>query len=397
MKEFLTSVSYPFLREDGVILVSQEMSLEPLGNEHLKPMWTQVEKNRDHLGQFLFWAKKCNKDEFCQYIETAAANFTANRERHYAIVLSNKEYKHQIIGSVSLVFDQLNISPGVANLGYYLFQEFCGKGYMHEALQALCAITYTNDLVERFELRIHQQNLASKNVALKLNAKYEGELRNFHGHTYYQFAYVLPDDFIQQNQFINDKLANPNDVEIAPFDLQFSQEHHLKTLKGATEEIAVIKELQAISATNNLLQAKQERNLQEANASLQHYLEQSQEEATTPVETAQAEQQSQATSQTPADAQEAEQAANPDPSDVVAQETSQAKDTSVSTTVETTLEQEEVTSEASTIASKAATTAATTATEKEAVLGAAEQATKETAQADAKEKDTSLEANAKAK
>ncbi|RIY32734.1 hypothetical protein CJP74_03775 [Psittacicella melopsittaci] len=244
MKEFLSSISYPALRENGEILVSPTLTLEPITLEHAKQMWPKVKENLEFFAKFLPWARNTNKELFSQYIEKCEANYRNGSERVYAIRANVDKFKNAIVGCISL---QLKFAPGVkvgnAELGYYLFEEATGRNFIHESAQALCAITYTHDNVQRFAIYIDKENTSSRNVAVKLNAKFEGELRNYFGRTYCLYSYVLPDDFIQQNQLINDRLSEGNSgLTIEPFALE----------GGEFEELAQASR----QATDNLNQAQ---------------------------------------------------------------------------------------------------------------------------------------------
>ncbi|RIY37922.1 GNAT family N-acetyltransferase [Psittacicella gerlachiana] len=246
MREFLTSISYPSLNEDGSILVSPELSLEPIKVDHVKEMWPQVKESQEHLARFLPWAENASKESLTQYFAKCEEDFVANTNRVYAIRVNNHLFKKQVVGCISLKLNFVGKNyPGNAELGYYLFQDATGHNFTHEAVQALCTVTYTHDNVQRFEIKVRVENTASRNVALKLNAKFEGELRNYFGQDYCLYSYVLPDDFIQQNQLINDRLVEGEGLAIAPFSIENLEEVNVEELAEATRQ-----------ATNNLNQAE---------------------------------------------------------------------------------------------------------------------------------------------
>lgn len=270
MRKILTSVSYPTVLEDGVILASPEITLEPAAPSHIKEVYPLIDRNREFLSQFLPWAATTTKENLTSFIESSVNDFINERARVYYIRVTNSILKKQIVGCVSLNSLHKNPKPGRADLGYYLFSEFTGNGYMHEAVQALCAVTYTHDQVERFEIRPRKDNAASRNVALKLNAKYEGELRNVHGHDCILYAYILPDDFIQQNSYINRTLCEEQGqgLSIEPFDIRFTRETQIDAISNHNLALD-LKDIAAKTAAMELAEQVKEKNLSAAQESLQ--------------------------------------------------------------------------------------------------------------------------------
>ncbi|RIY33844.1 hypothetical protein CKF54_02065 [Psittacicella hinzii] len=266
MKEFLSSISYPSLKEDGTILVNPEISLEPLTPEHFSQMWSSIQENQTFLAKFLPWARVVTKDSFAQHLERSEELFRKNTVRNYAIRVNNSSFKKEIVGSISLkdiTFLVGDNSPGNASLGYYLFEKATGRNFMHEAAQALCAITYTHDNIQRFSIIVDKENTASRNVALKLNAKFEGELRKYHGKSHLLYSYVLPDDFIQQNELINERLTLSEGLTIQPFDLELNVEELAEVTKQARENL---NHAEAHSAVSRLVEQSKARAIEEFSA-----------------------------------------------------------------------------------------------------------------------------------
>lgn len=80
-----------------------------------------------------------------------------------------------LIGSCCLF--HLDHANRRAEMGYELHRSAWGRGYMHEALQALLAFAFSNMGLNRIEADIHPDNLASARTAERLGFLREGLLR----------------------------------------------------------------------------------------------------------------------------------------------------------------------------------------------------------------------------
>ncbi|HEY8025121.1 MAG TPA: GNAT family protein [Burkholderiaceae bacterium] len=80
-----------------------------------------------------------------------------------------------LIGSCCL-FD-LDRENRRGEIGYELHRSYWGRGYMHEALQALLDFAFSTMLLNRIEADIHPDNLASARTLERLGFQREGFLR----------------------------------------------------------------------------------------------------------------------------------------------------------------------------------------------------------------------------
>jgi ribosomal-protein-alanine N-acetyltransferase len=80
-----------------------------------------------------------------------------------------------IIGTVTLF--NLNVSNGRAELGYAMGRPYWGKGYMHEALQALLAHAFEVLELRRLEADVDPRNVPSIRTLERLGFQREGFLR----------------------------------------------------------------------------------------------------------------------------------------------------------------------------------------------------------------------------
>lgn len=80
------------------------------------------------------------------------------------------------IGSIG-VFRQENIHTRTAELGYYLAEEYWGKGIMTEAVRAICKRIFAETDILRIYAEPFSYNTGSRRVLEKAGFRYEGILR----------------------------------------------------------------------------------------------------------------------------------------------------------------------------------------------------------------------------
>ncbi|MDE6389216.1 MAG: GNAT family N-acetyltransferase [Lachnospiraceae bacterium] len=90
----------------------------------------------------------------------------------FAIMADNK-----VIGSIG-VFRQENIHRRTAELGYYIAEEYWGKGIMTEAVKQICEYVFDKSDIIRIYAEPFAYNEASCRVLEKAGFQYEGTLRS---------------------------------------------------------------------------------------------------------------------------------------------------------------------------------------------------------------------------
>ena len=94
------------------------------------------------------------------------------RDSAFAVSVDNK-----VIGSIG-VFRQENIHKQTAELGYYIAEEYWGKGIMTEAVKQICAYVFGSSDIIRIYAEPFAHNNASCRVLEKAGFQYEGTLRS---------------------------------------------------------------------------------------------------------------------------------------------------------------------------------------------------------------------------
>ena len=90
----------------------------------------------------------------------------------FAITVNGK-----VIGSIG-AFRQTNIHNKTAELGYYIAEEYWGKGIMTEAVKQLCDHVFSHTDIIRIYAEPFSYNIGSCRVLEKAGFQYEGTLRS---------------------------------------------------------------------------------------------------------------------------------------------------------------------------------------------------------------------------
>ena len=90
----------------------------------------------------------------------------------FAIMVDDK-----VVGSIG-IFRQGNIHRQTAELGYYIAEEYWGKGIMTEAVKQICEYVFANSDIIRIYAEPFAYNIASCRALEKAGFQYEGTLRS---------------------------------------------------------------------------------------------------------------------------------------------------------------------------------------------------------------------------
>lgn len=106
-----------------------------------------------------------------EYIQ---AMLSADENNTFAFAVTADD---KAIGSIS-VFRQENIHRRTAELGYYIAEEFWGKGIMTEAIKQICDHVFQNSDIIRIFAEPFAENKASCRVLEKAGFQLEGILKS---------------------------------------------------------------------------------------------------------------------------------------------------------------------------------------------------------------------------
>lgn len=103
-----------------------------------------------------------------------SAMLSADENETFAFAITVED---KVVGSIG-VFRQGNIHRLTAELGYYLAEEYWGRGIMTEAVRQICQYVFEKSDIIRIYAEPFAYNAASCRVLEKAGFQYEGTLRN---------------------------------------------------------------------------------------------------------------------------------------------------------------------------------------------------------------------------
>lgn len=107
-----------------------------------------------------------------EYYITSMLEADENDTFAFAIIVDGK-----VAGSIG-VFRQGNIHMLTAELGYYIGEEYWGRGIMTKAVKQICEYVFEHSDIIRIYAEPFSYNIASCRVLEKAGFQYEGTLRN---------------------------------------------------------------------------------------------------------------------------------------------------------------------------------------------------------------------------
>ena len=106
--------------------------------------------------------------------EFISAMLSADENETFAFAIT---VNNMVIGSIG-IFRQGNIHRQTAELGYYIAEEYWGKGIMTEAVRQICEYVFRESDIIRIYAEPFVYNIASCRVLEKAGFQYEGTLRS---------------------------------------------------------------------------------------------------------------------------------------------------------------------------------------------------------------------------
>ena len=107
-------------------------------------------------------------------IDFISSMLSANEDETFAFAITLDD---KVIGSIG-VFRQQNIHRQTAEMGYYIAEEYWGKGIMTDAVKQICEYVFKNSDILRIYAETFAYNTGSCRVLEKAGFQYEGTLRN---------------------------------------------------------------------------------------------------------------------------------------------------------------------------------------------------------------------------
>lgn len=144
------------------IPIDRQLSLRPVTCDDASTLFERVESNRLHLRQWLPWVDTTVSIEDMQgFLLSVTEDAELGTDITLAIILSDA-----VVGICSL--NAINTPPGHARIGYWLAENYCGRGIMTRSVRAMCGYGFTQLDLHTLVLCAAEHNQKSRAVAERL-------------------------------------------------------------------------------------------------------------------------------------------------------------------------------------------------------------------------------------
>jgi ribosomal-protein-serine acetyltransferase len=154
----------------GTVSLSGVRALRPLEEADAGELYALVEANRDHLAEWLPWAREQTREGMLQFIRSARGQVAANNGFHAAILDGER-----VVGVIG--FHGIDWPHRSTSIGYWLGQDAQGRGTMTEAVQAMVSLAFEDWRLNRVEIRASVENERSRALIERVGFTYEGLAR----------------------------------------------------------------------------------------------------------------------------------------------------------------------------------------------------------------------------
>lgn len=135
-------------------------------------LFTLVEKNREHIGQFLPWVQTTqSENDILLFIKTSCDQLREMTGINYKILVQGK-----IVGAIGFFVN--NVRTNTFEIGYWIDKEHSGSGIVSSLIAPIEQVCFKHYKARKIEIRCAINNIASNRVAQKNNYKLEGTLTN---------------------------------------------------------------------------------------------------------------------------------------------------------------------------------------------------------------------------
>lgn len=148
------------------MLETERLLLEPIQEEHYRIINAEIRKSHAALSRWLFWVNPVPEIEetlaFCQDCHKKYL-----QKESLQVAIFNKE-NGSFIGCIGVHDFNYKGEKNSFNIGYWIGADYSGKGYMSEALKALCDYSFEKLGACKLYITNDAENLPSNKLARKV-------------------------------------------------------------------------------------------------------------------------------------------------------------------------------------------------------------------------------------
>ena len=153
-------------------LIDDQLKLSLSIPQYADELFTLTDRNRDFLAQWLPWLDTVKEStDTKQFLEHQhLLRFQQSQALHVTIF-----YRDKIAGVVG--FNCIDKDNQIGHLGYWLGQEYNGKGIMTKSVREVMQVGFKYYSLQRIDVRCAVENKRSRAIPERLNFQQEGIIR----------------------------------------------------------------------------------------------------------------------------------------------------------------------------------------------------------------------------
>ncbi|MHC4893523.1 MAG: GNAT family N-acetyltransferase [Planctomycetota bacterium] len=164
----------PFVTRPAYEILTDRLRLRPWGPQDAAPATATIARSKEHLLPWLPWAKvepspiPMVVDRF----RTFRAQFDLGTD--FVLGIFDRE-TDEVVGGTGF---HPRISPGAAEIGYWIDVDRVGRGLATEAIAGLTRVGLTALPYRKLEIRVHPENEPSARIPRRLGYHSDGRIRS---------------------------------------------------------------------------------------------------------------------------------------------------------------------------------------------------------------------------
>lgn len=154
-------------------ITGSKIGIRTFQNEDIVPFYEAVVESIKHVQEFMPWCHPGYSIQESEAWVTSRSESWAHAEEYSFVVYSMRN--NELLGCVAI--NQINQNHKIGNIGYWMRKNVLNKGAATKAVSLVSEFGFDSLDLSRLEIVMVPNNIASKKVAEKSGAKFEGILR----------------------------------------------------------------------------------------------------------------------------------------------------------------------------------------------------------------------------
>ena len=174
-------------------ILGKNIGIRIFRNDDVISFFEAATESNEHMQEFMPWChKKYSVDESEAWV-TSRCSAWDNKEEYSFVIFSRSD--GELLGGVGI--NEINSMHKIGNIGYWVRKNALNSGVATEAVSLVSKYGFSTSEFNRLEIVMLPNNVASRKVAEKVGAKYEGILQKrlvVYGKSLDACLYSLVDD-----------------------------------------------------------------------------------------------------------------------------------------------------------------------------------------------------------